>query len=44
MGNLQKLASELKANVIAKEDEIENQKKELKDVQSRLDCKKRKQD
>ena len=37
MGNLQKLASELKANVIAKEDEIENQKKELKDVQSRLE-------
>ena len=37
IGNLQKLASELKANVIAKEDEIENQKKELKDVQSRLE-------
>ena len=37
MGNLQKLASELKANVVAKEDEIENHKKELKDVQSRLE-------
>ena len=30
--NLQEFASELKANVIAKEDEIENRKKELKDV------------
>ena len=37
MRNLQELASELKANVIAKEDEIENRKKELKDVQSRLE-------
>ena len=33
MRNLQELASELKANRIAKEDEIENRKKELKDVQ-----------
>ena len=35
--NLQKLASKLKANVIVKEDEIENRKKELKDVRSRLE-------
>ena len=37
MRNLQELASELKANVIAKEDEIENHKNELKDVRSRLE-------
>ena len=37
MRNLQKLASKLKVNAMAKEDEIENHKNELKDVRSRLE-------